>query len=297
MRYFLLPVLALTCFATLAVSSSAYASLDPEARITKLRIEHAGEITYDYPYHWDNTAPILIAPGDTVSMTLDVVKYASSTKQQTNELGLAPTDFQVAIAFTNTSGTRTYLKKVAPENDLEWQLVEWGEDDWQTSLVWQVPENFLGNGFILFSYKNYQSKVAFENVADVTIDNTSDPELENLVELDSTEIEPVKVVAYRPEVLLAADGEWIYLYGIRYWRPLHLAPGWRPYTHGRWHRTVYGITWQAYTPWEEYASHYGVWYYHERHGWIVQIGQVWRPHRVTFYYDSNYKERGTKRVL
>ena len=265
----------------------AAAALDPEARITRLRIENAGEITFDYPYHWDAETPLLVAPGNVVSFTLDVVKYSANATYQIQNVGVPLEKFTVALAYTNTSGSRSYIKVVNPILGLSYQDVDWGNGDWRRSLVWEVPEDFLGNGFILFSYQHYQSKVAIENIADVTIDNTQDDELEGLVQEDTTVDESaVEVVAYRPDILAAADGEWIYLYGIRYWRPLHLAVGWRPYTHGRWYRGVYGITWQAYSPWEEYVDHYGTWYYHERYGWIVQVGTVWRPHRVTFYHNS-----------
>ena len=270
----------------LGFASMAFATLQPEARITQLRIENAGEIIFDYPYHWDATSPLLVAPGNIVELTMDVVKYDTNTAREVLSVGIPSEKFTVAIAYTNTSGKRSYIKVVNPILGLSWEDVEWRDGNWQKSLVWQVPEDFLGDGFILFSYQKYQGKVAIENIADVTIDNTEEPELESLVKVEDTAVPDVQVVAYQPEILAAADGEWVYLYGIRYWRPLHLPVGWRPYTHGRWYRGVYGITWQAYTPWEEYVDHYGTWYYHQRYGWIVQVGTVWRPHRVTFYYDS-----------
>ncbi|MBP5296401.1 MAG: hypothetical protein J6Y94_03625 [Bacteriovoracaceae bacterium] len=266
----------------------ASAALDPEARITRLRIEDAGEVTFDYPYHWDAESPLLVAPGNVVSLTLDVVEYNANSVYQVQNVGVPIEKFTVAIAYTNTRGQRSYIKVVNPILGLSWQDVDWGNGDWQRSLVWEVPEDFLGDGFILFSYQKFQSKVAIENIADVTIDNTQDKKLEALVPVESNEdASEVQVVAYYPDILETTDGEWIYLYGIRYWRPLHLPVAWRPYTHGRWYRGVYGITWQAYSPWEEYVDHYGTWYYHQRYGWIVQIGTVWRPHRVTFYYNSD----------
>ena len=283
-RFF--PLLTLPLLMLMATVAAA-AALDPEARITRLRIEDAGEITFDYPYHWDAETPLLVAPGNVVSFTLDVVKYSANAAYQIQNVGVPLEKFTVAIAYTNTSGQRSYIKVVNPILGLSYQDVDWGNGDWRRSLVWEVPEDFLGDGFILFSYQHYQSKVAIENIADVTVDNTQDDELEALVQTETTVLdEEVQVVAYRPDILAAADGEWVYLYGIRYWRPLHLAVGWRPYTHGRWYRGVYGITWQAYSPWEEYVDHYGTWYYHDRYGWIVQVGTVWRPHRVTFYYNS-----------
>ena len=281
-RFF--PLLTLSML--LVFASTAFAALQPEARITQLRIENAGEVIFDYPYHWDATSPLLVAPGNIVELTMDVVKYDANVAREVLSVGIPSEKFTVAIAYTNTSGKRSYIKVVNPILGLSWEDVEWRDGYWQKSLVWQVPEDFLGDGFILFSYQKYQSKVAIENIADVTIDNTEEPELENLVEVVDNATPDVQVVAYQPEILAAADGEWVYLYGIRYWRPLHLPVGWRPYTHGRWYRGVYGITWQAYTPWEEYVDHYGTWYYHQRYGWIVQVGTVWRPHRVTFYYDS-----------
>ena len=64
------------------------------------------------------------------------------------------------------------------------------------------------------------------------------------------------------------------------WRPW-VAPGWRPYTHGRWVWTSVGWTWVAYEPWGWIPHHFGHWAYAPA-GWVWVPGTTWHPGNVTW---------------
>ena len=66
----------------------------------------------------------------------------------------------------------------------------------------------------------------------------------------------------------------------RVWRPW-VAPGWRPYTHGRWVWTSVGWTWVAYEPWGWIPHHFGHWAYAPA-GWVWVPGTTWHPGNVTW---------------
>ena len=69
---------------------------------------------------------------------------------------------------------------------------------------------------------------------------------------------------------LAGYGQWVRVSGLgRVWRPW-VSASWRPYTHGRWVSTSFGMTWVAYEPWGYVPHHYGSWAY-------ASFGWVWVP--------------------
>ena len=72
------------------------------------------------------------------------------------------------------------------------------------------------------------------------------------------------------DATLAGYGQWVRVSGLgRVWRPW-VSTSWRPYTHGRWVSTSFGMTWVAYEPWGYVPHHYGSWAY-------ASFGWVWVP--------------------
>ncbi len=89
------------------------------------------------------------------------------------------------------------------------------------------------------------------------------------------------------ETTLAGYGEWVTVAGMgRVWRPW-VAPGWRPYTWGRWVYTSYGWTWVAYEPWGYVPHHYGSWAM-TSFGWVWCPGYVYRPANVAWVSCGSY---------
>ncbi len=81
---------------------------------------------------------------------------------------------------------------------------------------------------------------------------------------------------------LAPYGSWVTVAGLgTVWRPA-VAPGWRPYTYGRWVWTVYGWTWVSYEPWGYIPHHFGHWAYCSS-GWVWAPGYTYTPAAVTWY--------------
>jgi Family of unknown function (DUF6600) len=82
-------------------------------------------------------------------------------------------------------------------------------------------------------------------------------------------------VFYEP---LAPYGTWISLpeYGL-VWIPHDIAPGWRPYTTGRWVYTNYGWTWVSDQEWGWAPFHYGRWAFVASYGWVWIPGTAWAP--------------------
>ncbi len=82
-------------------------------------------------------------------------------------------------------------------------------------------------------------------------------------------------------------GEWVSVAGLgRAWRPW-VEVGWRPYTHGRWVRTVYDWTWVAYEPWGYIPHHYGSWA-HCAYGWVWVPGYAYTPANVVWVHAGGY---------
>src|SRR5689334_16244069 len=80
---------------------------------------------------------------------------------------------------------------------------------------------------------------------------------------------------YQP---LSPYGTWINLgrYG-RCWRPVNLAPDWRPYAIGHWEWTDVGWYWVSDEPWSWACYHYGGWELDPTYGWVWVPGTEWAP--------------------
>jgi hypothetical protein len=80
-------------------------------------------------------------------------------------------------------------------------------------------------------------------------------------------------------------GEWITIgHGVYGWRPVHAAPAWRPYSHGRWIWTDDGWYWASDEPWAWAVYHYGRWHYDDYYGWVWIPGSEWAPAWVEWRY-------------
>jgi hypothetical protein len=89
---------------------------------------------------------------------------------------------------------------------------------------------------------------------------------------------------------LARSGEWIDLpeYGAC-WYPSNLAPGWRPYTEGRWVWTDgVGWLWVGTQRWSWACDHYGRWMFADSHGWVWVPGKQWSPAWVAMRSGNGY---------
>jgi hypothetical protein len=78
---------------------------------------------------------------------------------------------------------------------------------------------------------------------------------------------------------LAPYGEWFSEtpYGW-VWRPVGMAPGWRPYTLGHWvYSDDHGWTWVSDLDWGWACFHYGRWWLDDDLGWVWVPGRVWAP--------------------
>jgi hypothetical protein len=82
---------------------------------------------------------------------------------------------------------------------------------------------------------------------------------------------------------LASYGQWMETAEYGYvWQPTSPAPGWRPYTVGRWADSDQGWTWISDEPYGWATYHYGRWALLERHGWIWVPGDTWAPAWVSW---------------
>ena len=82
---------------------------------------------------------------------------------------------------------------------------------------------------------------------------------------------------------LAPYGQWMETAEYGYvWQPTSPAPGWRPYTVGRWADSDQGWTWISDEPYGWATYHYGRWALLERHGWIWVPGDTWAPAWVSW---------------
>ncbi|MFH1277872.1 MAG: DUF6600 domain-containing protein [Candidatus Eisenbacteria bacterium] len=94
---------------------------------------------------------------------------------------------------------------------------------------------------------------------------------------------------YEPEWIYAVDeynadldgyGEWRFVssVGVQLWFPF-VEVSWRPYLHGHWIHTDYGMTWVAYEPWGYRPHHYGRWIWVDGYGWGwapgLEYGAAW----------------------
>jgi hypothetical protein len=88
---------------------------------------------------------------------------------------------------------------------------------------------------------------------------------------------------------LAPYGDWFWLdpYGW-VWDPAEVAPGWRPYTVGRWIYTEDGWFWNSEEPWGWATCHYGRWLFEPYRGWIWVPGHEWAPAWVAWRHGSGW---------
>lgn len=88
---------------------------------------------------------------------------------------------------------------------------------------------------------------------------------------------------------LSPYGEWIYIdaYGWT-WAPRVVPMAWRPYTHGKWVYTDYGLMWISKWKWGWGPFHYGRWVYDPYYGWIWIPGKKWGPAWVAWRHGMGY---------
>jgi uncharacterized protein DUF6600 len=72
------------------------------------------------------------------------------------------------------------------------------------------------------------------------------------------------------------------------WIPHDVAPGWRPYTTGRWVYTNYGWTWVSEQEWGWAPFHYGRWAFVAPYGWVWVPGTVWAPAWVVWRHSPGW---------
>jgi len=91
------------------------------------------------------------------------------------------------------------------------------------------------------------------------------------------------------ETTLDSYGGWIYVddLGGYAWQPA-VAPGWSPYTYGRWGWTPAGWCWISYEPWGWLPYHYGSWYFSVGFGWVWSWGSCWGPAWVDWAWWPGY---------
>lgn len=89
---------------------------------------------------------------------------------------------------------------------------------------------------------------------------------------------------------LSPYGDWVYTDEYGYvWKPVGIAPDWRPYTYGHWVWTEeYGWYWSSYYEWGWAPFHYGRWVAYPAYGWVWLPGTVWAPAWVTWRYSDVY---------
>lgn len=87
---------------------------------------------------------------------------------------------------------------------------------------------------------------------------------------------------------LAQAGQWDTLapYGA-VWYPA-VAPGWRPYTDGRWRMTRRGWTWIDRARWGWPVHHYGRWGFQPSRGWYWLPQRTWGPGWVSWVVGADH---------
>lgn len=96
----------------------------------------------------------------------------------------------------------------------------------------------------------------------------------NLLKTDNTSVVDVSLFYDQ----LTPYGNWFELSGYGWvWSPHNVAPGWRPYTVGRWAFTDDGWTWVSDEEWGWATYHYGRWLFDSTYGWAWVPGNVWGP--------------------
>ncbi|MGA9525007.1 MAG: DUF6600 domain-containing protein, partial [Myxococcaceae bacterium] len=96
---------------------------------------------------------------------------------------------------------------------------------------------------------------------------------------------------YAFEEVLAPWGQWLYLDGVRVWRPYSSVVGrdFVPYaTGGRWVYTDYGWTFDSRWEWGWATFHYGWWVLSPVYGWVWVPGTQWAPAWVIWRHGGGY---------
>jgi hypothetical protein len=93
----------------------------------------------------------------------------------------------------------------------------------------------------------------------------------------------------RFEQSLSPYGRWVATpeYG-RVWMPSGVAPGWQPYSDGRWVFTDAGWSFSTGEPWGWATYHYGRWGFRADMGWYWVPGYVWSPAWVSWRTSAGY---------
>jgi hypothetical protein len=88
---------------------------------------------------------------------------------------------------------------------------------------------------------------------------------------------------------LAPYGSWTQFRGGYVFVPMNTAPGWRPYTFGRWvYADQVGWLWVSDEPFGWATDHYGRWAYSDEIGWYWIPGRLWAPAWVTWRRTPDY---------
>jgi len=88
---------------------------------------------------------------------------------------------------------------------------------------------------------------------------------------------------------LAPYGQWVWVDPHGWvWTPNNVAPGWRPYTDGRWAYSDAGWTWVSDASWGWAPYHYGRWFFHEHRGWCWVPGSQGAPAWVAWHWGDGY---------
>ncbi len=93
------------------------------------------------------------------------------------------------------------------------------------------------------------------------------------------------------EEVLTPWGQWLYLDGVRVWRPYPSVVGhdFVPYaTGGRWVYTDYGWTFDSRWDWGWATFHYGWWVLSPVYGWVWVPGTQWAPAWVIWRHGGGY---------
>ncbi|MGA9522963.1 MAG: DUF6600 domain-containing protein, partial [Myxococcaceae bacterium] len=93
------------------------------------------------------------------------------------------------------------------------------------------------------------------------------------------------------DAALSPSGHWLYVDGVRVWRPHSwiVGSGFTPYgSHGHWVHTDYGWSFESDFEWGWAAFHYGRWMIAPGHGWVWVPGTRWAPAWVTWRHGGGY---------
>ncbi len=99
------------------------------------------------------------------------------------------------------------------------------------------------------------------------------------------------VVVDEFDAALSPWGHWLYVDGVRVWRPHAWVVGsaFTPYgTHGHWVHTDHGWSFESDFDWGWATFHYGRWMHLRSDGWVWVPGTRWAPAWVTWRHGGGY---------